>query len=283
MKIPLLGDFHGNFPREIKKLTVNREVDLVVSVGDHGDYSDIRDVVFNNWDKYEQKYGKDRYRLDREILGERYEDVYSRYAESMESVLKELNGMDVPVYVVHGNTDFTERERELSGVDAPTFESVTSKMKNLKSIGGEVVEAGDTKIGGIGGYRGTSVKEGRAPDSIIKKSNRKIKEQIEAIKSEAAGEIVVGHDVPYGCKLDEVNNPDSPKHGEHVGDKIIGEFLADSEVNFYFCGHMHEYHDSCDVEDTKVVDCGLGKEGKGVILELPSEEVEFIDITSEEQ
>ncbi len=79
-------------------------------------------------------------------------------------------------------------------------------------------------------------------------------------------------------KLDKVNYPSSPMHGKHVGDEIIKKYIIENSPELYIGSHMHEWQGSCRIGRTTIINSGYGKEGKGVLIDLPNCEIKFVKI-----
>ena len=45
MKILIIGDFHGKFPEKLKKIAKRKDIDLVVSVGDHTGITEWKPIM----------------------------------------------------------------------------------------------------------------------------------------------------------------------------------------------------------------------------------------------
>ena len=99
MKILVIGDFHGKFPRFIPVFIKKQKIDLVVSTGDYPSFS-IGKLFF----KY--VYGKEDVELWEFIGKKKYKDMVSKDHKKGEYVIKKLNSLAVPVISILGNHDY---------------------------------------------------------------------------------------------------------------------------------------------------------------------------------
>ena len=94
MKILAIGDFHGKFPKKLEREI--KKADVVLSIGDFGGSKKLLKLVFKHlykgwWNVVEKK-------KVREYILEDY--------NSGKKIIKTLNNVGTPVYIVHGNWDF---------------------------------------------------------------------------------------------------------------------------------------------------------------------------------
>jgi Icc-related predicted phosphoesterase len=274
MRIFGIGCSHGKLPN-LKRFVRGNNVDVIFSLGDHCNANETRNVQFKNWEKFK---GKDYYKVMQEILGERYETVFRKLAESGKRILKSLDKLGLPVYVIEGNNEFTDRSKGESGLDLPTLEDLIEDSSNLNSLISCFYRIGGYALVGAPGYRGMNIKNKESKN--WKKIDKRWNEDLKKLFSYAKGyeTLFIGHDIPYGCKLDVVNYPASPMHGKHVGDEIIKKYIIKNSPKLYLGSHMHEWQGSCKIGKTTVVSSGYGREGKGVLIDLPSFEIKFVKV-----
>jgi Icc-related predicted phosphoesterase len=74
-------------------------------------------------------------------------------------------------------------------------------------------------------------------------------------------DVLLTHVPPYGFQ-------DMVFFGRHAGSKIIYEIIQDIKPRLVLCGHIHEDPGFSNADKTVVVNCSMGKRGKGAIINL---------------
>lgn len=274
MRIFAIGCMHGKLP-DLDTFIRGNKIDIILSLGDHCDGDELRSAQFSNWEKFK---GKDYYKVMKELFGKRYETVYKNFAESGQRVLEYLDTFNLPVFVLNGNNDFTNKSRRKSGLNLQTLEDTVKKSNNLLALSGKTKVFGDFAFVGVPFYRGASIKS--KEDKNWRKIDNEMQKKLDAEFSKTKGKkiLFIGHDMPVGCKFDIVNNPDSPMHGKHVGDAIIREFIIDKSPLAYIGAHMHEWQGKDEIGNTYVIHFGYGREGQCALIELPGIRVNFVKV-----
>jgi len=97
MKILAIGDFHGKFPQELKKIAKSKEIDLIISVGDYPPW-ELKKEFF----KHCYKTKKDLW----DVVGKtKYKKSFLKDQKVGEEILKFLNSLNKPILAVPGNYD----------------------------------------------------------------------------------------------------------------------------------------------------------------------------------
>ena len=278
MRIFGIGCMHGSLV-ELTDFLSDSNVDLVLSLGDHCNGDEVRDIVFKNWERFK---GEKYYEVMRELLGDNFLPTFRRFARSGRDVLQRLDNLGLPILAVQGNNDFSNRDREESQLNLTTYEESCNTSSNIVDISGKVHNGGlngrEYAFVGVPFYRGVGVKEKTDPE--WEERDFKMREKLKAALPKTNGSkiVLVGHDMPYNCQLDMIDYPTSPKHGQHVGDEIIREYILENHPMLYVGAHMHEWQDTCKIGKTSVIASGYGREGKGVLIDLPYMSVKFVKL-----
>lgn len=252
MKILAVGDFHGKFPKKIKKYS--KEVDLILSPGDLSDRKER---------KYLFKYAKEismGIPLTEFVSRKKLANLFKQNLRSMRYVIKELDKLQKPVYIVPGNCDFTElrikkkvlKEYGLSG-KYQTMQEMIKKTKNLKLLFHSRIKLKEVDLIGFSIYSYL-----KNPLKVLKKLFSKSKRKT----------LLLTHEPPYKTKLDKVNNPKSPMNGKHVGVKIYNTIDKKYKPLLHICGHIHEAQGKTRIGNTIVINTGYGGAGHFALIEI---------------
>jgi len=162
----------------------------------------------------------------------------SIFQERMDELLKELNSLKQPVFIIPGNHENHE-----------DLKHEANKFRNIKYIHNDIflMDTNYLFMGfGGGGFS--------ARDAEFEKAAKNFKNLIKINHKT----ILVTHAPPHNTKVDMVN-------GRHVGNKSIREFLNSANIHLHVCGHLHENAETVDtVGETTVINPGH----KGIIFNL---------------
>ncbi|HME86937.1 MAG TPA: metallophosphoesterase [Candidatus Nanoarchaeia archaeon] len=232
LTILTIGDAHGRRPLQAKALVKKHNPDAVFCTGDLA-YSDkIRTVIFSNWKKL-----KKQKKSLLEILGrKKHKELFSEAIKSMDNVLKYLNSLGKPIYLIYGNNDYPQSEIKEMGYSLLGIERQAKKYKNIHLMIKSKVKLGQHTLIGISGYRLLDANTEQKVGSNEKLDNSFAK----LLNKSGKNAIVMYHDVPYKTKFDLVKNKASPMNGKHVGDCVVRHIITKYKPVLYVCGHMHE-------------------------------------------
>ncbi len=262
MKILAVGDFHGRFPKKVKKYA--KEADVIFSPGDLADRKE-RKYLF----KYAQELGMG-IPLTNFISKKKLSNLFKQNLKSMKFVVKELDKIGKPVYIVPGNNDFTEmrikkkvlREYGLSG-DYPTLQEMIRKTKNLKLLFYSRAKFRDFDLIGFSIY--SYLKE---PLNVFKRLFSKSKRRT----------IFLTHIPPYRTKLDKIDNPKSPMHAKHIGVDLYNFIDKKYKPILHICGHIHETQGKTRIGKTVVINSGYGGAGQFALINIDKKiNIEFFN------
>ena len=105
MKILVIGDFHGKFPKKLQKKIKKEKFDIILSVGDFPESSKLRGLEFRYWGKI--KSGMD---FEKIIGKKKYKRILIWASKSMDVSLKSLKNFNKPIITVYGNADILNEE-----------------------------------------------------------------------------------------------------------------------------------------------------------------------------
>jgi Icc-related predicted phosphoesterase len=273
MKILAVGDFHGKFPENLKRVAKN--VDAIISVGDFGGVKE--------WYRYlryvfKQNAAKKPYKSAKEFFGkETYRLLDRKDEEVTKGILEELNSFGKPVIFVFGNTDdnwydyrFDKRRWKLK----KSRVAFVKKMKNLKEITYSKARLAGSRVVGFGGYMDIDAyvdEKARLKSSaeIIAARvfrRKKSKEKLDGLVS-GGEEILVLHYPPKGY-FDIIKMKGNALNGTSAGIGFFLEAIKKSKPALVLCGHMHEYQGMEKIGKSVLVNPGPAGEGKGAIIDF---------------
>ncbi|MCP4371472.1 MAG: phosphoesterase [Deltaproteobacteria bacterium] len=156
-------------------------------------------------------------------------------------VLAQLNDIPVPVLSVRGNTDL------------PRVENLFEYFSNISSLHLKQVTIGSTPFVGLSGC---------IPIPFSSRICLSQVQVMEKLKSLIEGNsVLVAHPPPWGT-LDEV-------FGRfHAGCRSLTKVIKMRQPLLMICGHIHEKPGSVFIGKTLVVNCALGRNHAGAIIEL---------------
>lgn len=267
MKILVIGDFHGKFPKQIPRIVKKEKIDLVVSLGDYFPFS-YRKLWFKHC------YGKGIELW--EVIGKKkYKKLVMKDLRKGEYVLKKVNSLSVPVISVYGNLDYTGRGPDNMDIEQKKwkwgnqnfFDRIIEKYKNIY-----VFSYSYFKFGGfvfIGTYGSTN--RGNPKDKTYKINKRKMEKIFNKFKKENKEKkvVFVGHNVPYNTKLDKVSMKANKKvRGKSIGSRMIRSLILKYQPLLYIGGHIHESAGKDKLKKSILVNPGAVQEGKATIIDF---------------
>lgn len=283
MRIMVIGDFHGKFPRKFEKIIKKEKIDLVVSLGDYPPFH-YRKLWFKHC------YGKDVELL--EVIGrKRYKELVMKDLRMAENVLKRLNQLSVPVFTVLGNIDWPSVD-DVSDLDRkrnksmPNFDEKTilakrmKKYENIKRFDYKALKFKDYIFIGMRGHSN----KGHVKSKSFKKHRKILDNLFNKFKKQNKERkvIFVSHNVAYNTKLDRLSSKtlkfiwkslgkDKKKIEEkdrHYGSKLARRIINTHQPVLSFGGHIHESWGKDKIGKTIAVNPGAAHEGRAAIIEL---------------
>ena len=161
-----------------------------------------------------------------------------------DGILAQLNTIPIPVLAIRGNTDLSRVENLFE--DFPNISPLHLKQVNI----------GNTAFVGVSGCIPIPF-----CSRICLNQVQVIEKLIPMIKSNS---VLVAHPPPWGT-LDEV-------FGRfHTGCRSLTKVIKMCQPMIMICGHIHESPGSLFIGKTLVVNCALGRNHAGAMIELDNE------------
>lgn len=253
MKYLIIGDLHGEKP-----LVHFKDFDAVICTGDFCS-SEARKYMFQaitnpdiNW---------------YDICGKtKAKRLVKKSLANGRKILKSLNSLSVPVYLVPGNLDWTKTQHE-PVVPKNPFKKLIKGLKNIINVDFKLRSTGEHNIIGYG------VNSGPEKEKEKKQTNKKLKTLFKKAKNPI---IFLSHNPPYKTAIDKIVNPESPRHGEHYGSISVRETILKHKPLVNIAGHMHEHFKKIRLGKTTCINAGLGNKGN-VLLNLENNKIKQIN------
>jgi len=159
-------------------------------------------------------------------------------------ILAQLNDIPVPVLAIRGNTDLSR------------VENLLENFPNISPLHLKQVTIGSTPFVGVSGCIPMPF------SSRICLNQMQVIEKLKPlIKSNS---VLVAHPPPWGT-LDEVLGR------FHAGCRSMTRVIKKCQPMIMICGHIHERPGSVFIGKTLVVNCALGRNHAGAVIELDNE------------
>lgn len=292
MRILCISDFHGRAPKGLKLRIKKEKIDAIFCTGDIGGSDKIRKILFSTWTK------KPWF----EVVGiKKAEKMLKESFESGIKILKFLNSLDLPVYLVLGNDDFCKEEKIKSKTffkkrkskskkkdakiypkDPGYYDDVIPKLKNIVHIQDKIttLDKTDIMLAGYGQYmtptvflKESTLKKGKKTLARIKKNyiktEKKVLKLFSKIKNPSKKKIIfLTHAPPYLTRFDRIINPSSPMDGRHIGVKSLSKIDLKIKPIVHMFGHMHEHQGKDMLGSTILLSPGYAHDGKYAIMDL---------------
>ncbi len=166
------------------------------------------------------------------------------------STIEQIGAFSLPIIFIRGNTDSKRINRILT-----QFPHISSPHLKSKEIGGYSVV----------GLNGTVPIPFRSQISLTEKWSQ----SIEPFLNENS--ILVAHPPPRGT-LDTVF------FNLHAGCPKIREVILKQSPLLYICGHIHESSGKQYLGKTLVVNCSIGRQGEGALIDLEHNSIQKVDM-----
>ena len=286
MKILVLGDFQGKFPKNLKDKISMENFDFIIGVGDYtgGEY-------WRPYFKYifkESARGKPLTDMKTSVdfFGKiKVNSFKKRDEQAMKSVLKYLDGIGKPAYLIFGNTDdgwyhypFSKGKKI-----SKSRKKFLNSLKNIKIMTYSNRKIQDLYLSGFGGYmdllwytkqkhESLDVREKRMKRILM--SKKKLFDNLKKIKGEE--KLFVFHYPPKGV-FDIINEKGNSSNGKSAGIEFFREAIEGYTPRLVLCGHMHEYQGIRRIGKSLIVNPGDAGEGKAAIVSIDKNiKVKFI-------
>ena len=278
MKVLVIGDFHGRFPkRKFDKIIKKEKIDLVVSLGDYAPF-------------YHRKlWFKHCYHKDLElweVIGKKkYRELVMIDLKKGEEILKKLNKLSVPVITVLGNIDYPmpddvsdiKREKKLFWDRKDLFAERLKKYKNIHRF--------DYSFFRYMGFVFIGARGHTFPGYVRSKGYKKHKAKLEKLFKKFPKErgkkkvIFIVHNPPYNTKLDKIKDKKSPKEvrRKHYGSRLFRSIVNKYQPILCIGGHFHENPVKDKLKKTILLNPGAVCDGRAAIVDVDKKlEIKFI-------
>jgi Icc-related predicted phosphoesterase len=276
MKILVIGDLHGQNPRlHFKKF------DAIICTGDVCTSKYI-------WKHFKVSY--EQFLKNPKEHQSWYELIGKTKAKKLikdslfagRKVLKKLNALDVPVYIIPGNWDFFYDGEKDDWDYLNKNYYVDYLIKGLRNVHdchkkNIIVKDGQSKytVIGYGTVNGPELLKYRHYDNVPRnkykknalKYKRSLSQYSKIFLKTKNPKILLSHNVPFNTPLDIMNNKDSPMDGYHYGSNLARDIITRHKPILCIAGHMHEHYGTCRIGKTLVLNAGYGGE-KNTLIEL---------------
>jgi Icc-related predicted phosphoesterase len=281
MKILVIGDLHGQLPKMHFK-----EFDAVICVGDFCSSSRIWKIFKKSYKQFIENPAD--YTEWYDIVGKKKaKRLVKESLDDGRKVLKALNNLNVPVYAIPGNWDFTDKDNDWKYLNKNYYKEYLIKgLKNIKDCDGKLVRIGEFSLIGYGRVNGPELLEYRDYKNVSKKKYKqnvlhykklisKYNKLFLKAKSKHTPIIFLPHTMPFNTRLDKIVNKDSPRDGYHYGSNLVRDMILKHKPLLCIGGHMHEHYGTCKLGKTIVLNAGFGGE-KNTLIELKDGKIKSI-------
>jgi uncharacterized protein len=131
-------------------------------------------------------------------------------------------------------------------------------------------------IGDIGffGVSGAPISRLHTPYEITEEEiSRRIMEGYRQVQT-TQRKILISHTPPYGTRVDLIHS------GFHVGSTAVRDFIEDYQPDLVICGHIHESRGKDQIEKSRIINCGAGKEGNYGLIEIYEDRITVENLNS---
>jgi Icc-related predicted phosphoesterase len=279
MKILAIGDFHGKFPEKLRKKA--KEVDLIISVGDHTGIAEWRKIIFTKLKAITA--GKTPPRAE-EVLGKKkFKELLKKDFERGKFVLTELNKLNKKVFLIFGNSDDEwykyPFDRKVNSLTKRT-QTVIKSLKNIKIINYSFTQFKKINFIGFGGYIDVdSYFEKKAMEKITKEKRHSIIQRRKKTKNKFLSmlrklngrKIFVFHYPPAGI-FDIIHDKEgNSMNGKSAGINFFADAVKKHKPLFVLCGHMHEYQGMKKLYGVPIINPGAAVDGKAAVIDFDEE------------
>lgn len=264
MKIIGIGDFHGKFPKNLKQKIKKEKPDLILCTGDLGGSENLLKIIFKYFEgNWEEEIGEKK--------AKKY--ILEDYKSGVK-ILKELNKLKIPVYIIEGNWDFysNSKNKTIKKLNLKNYKKIIQGLENLTYWNRGIKKINKLRILAFGGMvtaQAYLIKGNRPEESRKKaiKKNKKEEKQILKNKNKKA-DILFTHYTPYKYFDKIKSTKENPMNNKNVGFTGFTKYIKKENPLLSISGHMHEYQGIKKLEKTTIIATGSAKEGKATIIEI---------------
>ncbi len=284
MKFLIFGDLHGQIPNAYFE-----DYNTIIAPGDFCSSGDkegtIRKFMFQviKEKKKDSTFDKEWFDLCGKKEAKR---LYEQSITDGHSVLENICSLGKQVYTVPGNADRTPNKNTKWGyLKKNHFKRVIKGLKNFNNTHLKIVDIGDYQIIGYGLSSGPEFPQTENDKKMLsdkkfkdkKKQYDKYSKKLNSLFSKATKPVIfISHNVPYNTPLDMIDNPESPRNGEHFGSVIAKEMIEKYQPIICIAGHMHEHFNKYQMGKTVAINAGFGS-NVNILLELEGNTIKNLE------
>jgi len=164
-------------------------------------------------------------------------------------VIGQLNAMPVPVLAVRGNSDLAR------------VEALFNIWPNVSSLHLTEVILGGISFTGLGGTIPVPFR------SRIRFREKGLMEKMSLLMNPSS--VLVVHPPPWG-DLDRVMGK------LHAGCRGLRQLVLNKQPKMVICGHIHEDTGTAYINETLVVNCSIGRSGRGALIEYENDRIQDV-------
>ncbi len=258
-KFLILGDAHGRRPRIHYK-----GFDAILATGDF--CSDApRKYMFQaiRIAQEQSEPGLEWYDL---VGRKKAREMIEKSIFDGRKVLKRLNSLGVPIYVVPGNWDWTGEDSSWAYLRRDRFSRMLKGLPNIIDVHGKMADCGEHAIIGYGISSGPEYPQSKAAQKALGAHLKARKKEylynlqgLSKLFCRAKKPVIfLSHNVPYNTPLDKITDKGSPRYGFHYGSVIVRELIKRHQPPVSVGGHMHEHHAGYQMGKTIAINAGFG-------------------------
>lgn len=278
MKFLIVGDLHGNMPNIHFK-----DFDAIIAPGDFCS-DEARKYMFQAM-KERLKDSKSKVQWYDIVGKDKAKNMIRKSIKDGRKILERLNSLNVPVYLVPGNGDWTpEKNSKWDFEKINHYKSLIKGLKNLIDVNNKLVNAGEFQFIGHGITSRPEYPQYKEDLKAYKKDLGKIKKEYikDLTKTSSLFEkasrpiIFLTHNVPFNTPIDKIVNKESPKNGYHYGSLIARKAIEKYQPLVCIGGHMHEHFAKCRIGKTVCINTGFGS-FVNIFLKLEKNKIKEIE------
>lgn len=271
LKFLVLGDLHGIKPRIHIDL---KTIDAIICPGDIcGD--DIR-VYIKKHIKSISQYKKE---IDFNDFCPKYKQKYLNFKSLQKGrkVLKYLNSLKIPIFLVPGNWDQTSNldgivhhKESKKIITSNSWVKIKKNLKNIYDVENKKINFMGVTFIGHGSVSAPEILDKPKEEDFLSKDlferdldrykffNKLYPKLKEYFKNTENPIIHISHNSVYNTKLDKINAPGTYAHNEHYGSIIARKLIEEFEPLICISGHIHEGYGKSKLKKTILLNSGFG-------------------------
>lgn len=280
MKLLIVGDLHGNIPTIYYK-----QFDAIIAPGDFCS-DEPRKYMFEALN-IRMRNPKSKIRWYDLVGKVKTKEMIEKSIKDGRIILEKLNSLNVPVYVVPGNWDWTieKEETKWDYLKQDHYQELIKGLENIIDVNHKKIDLGEYQIIGHGISSGPEYPQyeedmnGLSKKELLFKKaeyERMYKEVDNLFMMSSKPTIFLSHNVPFNTSIDEIINKKSPRNGYHYGSLIAREIIENYQPLICIGGHMHEHFGECKIKKTVCVNAGYGS-NVNTFLELENNEIKKLE------